>query len=189
MFEKVEDYPIDPIMIGADLFAQDPRREKLNLTFGIYEDEQRRTPVLEAVKLAEQQLIETQTSKAYLALTGDAEYCSLLGREIFGDTYNTGWVAAQTSGGAVALRVMADLLAPLPELPTVWLQAPTYGNYVPIRTAAGARHHAIKYWGVSAKRVGPLCGRSRHTKCEARRRSAPYPVIHHSGIVAPGTAS
>lgn len=146
MFEKVEDYPIDPIMIGADLFAQDPRREKLNLTVGIYQDEHGRTPVLEAVKLAEQQLIETQSSKAYLALTGDAEYCSLLGREIIGDAYNAGWVAAQTSGGAVALRVMADLLAQLPEPPTVWLQAPTYGNYVPILTAAGARHQALPYY-------------------------------------------
>lgn len=146
MFEKVEDYPIDPIMIGADLFAQDPRRDKLNLTVGIYQDEHGRTPVLEAVKRAEQQLIETQTSKAYLALTGDAEYCSLLGREILGDAYSAGWVAAQTSGGAVALRVMADLLAQLPEPPTVWLQAPTYGNYVPILTAAGAHHQALPYY-------------------------------------------
>lgn len=98
MFKKVKDYPIDPIRIGADLFAQDPRREKLNLTVGIYQDEHGRTPVLEAVKLAEQPLIETQSSNAYLALTGDAEYCSLLGREIIGDAYNAGWVAAQTSG-------------------------------------------------------------------------------------------
>lgn len=146
MFEKADDYPVDPIMIGADLFAQDPRRDKLNLTVGIYQDEHGRTPVLEAVKLAEQRLIETQASKSYLALTGDADYCRLLGHEILGDAYNAGWVAAQTSGGAVALRVMADLLAQLPEPPTVWLQAPTYGNYVPILTAAGARHQALPYY-------------------------------------------
>ncbi|PJE26395.1 aromatic-amino-acid transaminase [Pseudooceanicola antarcticus] len=146
MFEKADDYPVDPIMIGADLFAQDPRRDKLNLTVGIYQDEHGRTPVLEAVKLAEQRLIETQASKSYLALTGDADYCRLLGHEILGDAYNAGWVAAQTSGGAVALRVMADLLAQLPEPPTVWLQAPTYGNYVPILTAAGARHKALPYY-------------------------------------------
>lgn len=52
MFEQVGDYPIDPIMIGADLFAQDPRAAKLNLTVGIYQDAQGRTPVLEAVKRA-----------------------------------------------------------------------------------------------------------------------------------------
>lgn len=38
MFEQVEDYPVDPIMIGADYFAADPRKDKLNLTVGIYQD-------------------------------------------------------------------------------------------------------------------------------------------------------
>lgn len=146
MFETVKDYPSDPIMIGADLFAQDPRQDKLNLTVGIYQNEYGHTPVLEAVKLAEQRLVETQTSKSYLALTGDAEFCAILGREIMGDVFDAGWVAAQTSGGAVALRVMADLLAQMPKSPTVWLQTPTYGNYVPILTAAGAHYQTLPYY-------------------------------------------
>ncbi len=146
MFEAVKEYPVDPIMIGADLFAQDPRQDKLNLTVGIYQNDHGRTPVLEAVKIAEQRLVETQISKSYLALTGDAEYCAVLGREILGGTFDAGWVAAQTSGGAVALRVVADLLAQMPELPTVWLQSPTYGNYVPILTAAGALYQTLPYY-------------------------------------------
>lgn len=146
MFEKVQDYPVDPIMIGADYFAQDPRTDKLNLTVGIYQDAQGRTPVLKAVKLAEQRLVEQQTTKSYLALTGDADYCTALGQAIMGNSYGTDWVAAQTSGGAVALRVMADLLAQMPQQPTVWLQSPTYGNYVPILTAAGARFQALPYY-------------------------------------------
>lgn len=146
MFEQVEDYPVDPIMIGADYFAADPRKDKLNLTVGIYQDEHGQTPVLKAVKLAERKLVETQTSKSYLALTGDAEYCRVLGHEIMGDAYDDGWASAQTSGGAVALRVMADLLAQMPKPPTVWLQTPTYGNYVPILTAAHARFAQVPYY-------------------------------------------
>ena len=170
MFEQVEDYPVDPIMIGADYFAADPRKDKLNLTVGIYQDEYGKTPVLEAVKLAEQKLVETQTSKSYLALTGDAVYCRVLGHEIMGDAYDNGWVSAQTSGGAVALRVMADLLAQMPDPPTVWLQTPTYGNYVPILTAAHARFAQVPYYdrlkaqitfdqmldGLKAARVGDV---------------------------------
>lgn len=38
----------------------------------------------------------------------------MLGREIMGDAFGNGWVSAQTSGGAVALRLMADLLAQMP---------------------------------------------------------------------------
>lgn len=147
MFEKVEDYPVDPIMIGAEYFAQDPRQDKLNLTVGIYQDEQGRTPVLKSVKLAEQHLVDTQATKSYLALTGDAAYCRVLGQELLGaDLYDDSFVAAQTAGGAVALRVMADLLAQMPSKPTVWLQTPTYGNYIPILTAAGARFKSVPYY-------------------------------------------
>ncbi|MEP1695983.1 MAG: aromatic amino acid transaminase [Paracoccaceae bacterium] len=146
MFEQIEDYPDDPIMIGADYFAADPRKDKLNLTVGIYQDEHGQTPVLKAVKMAEQRLIDNQTSKSYLALTGDAEYCRVLGHEILGDAYDDTWVSAQTSGGAVALRVMSDLLAQMPQPPTVWVQTPTYGNYVPILTAARARFAHVPFY-------------------------------------------
>ncbi len=147
MFEKVDDYPVDPIMIGAEYFAQDPRKDKLNLTVGIYQDELGRTPVLKSVKLAEQHLVDTQDTKSYLALTGDADYCRVLGQELIGaELYDDSFVAAQTAGGAVALRVMADLLAQMPTRPTVWLQTPTYGNYGPILTAAGARFRSVPYY-------------------------------------------
>lgn len=146
MFEKIEGYPVDPIMIGAEYFAADPRKDKLNLTVGIYQDEQGQTPVLQAVKRAEQRMVDAQTSKSYLALTGDADYCRVLGQEILGSGFDDGWVCAQTSGGAVALRVMADLLAQMPAPPTVWLQTPTYGNYVPILMAAGARFDHVPYY-------------------------------------------
>jgi len=146
MFEKVEDYPVDPIMIGADYFAQDPRTDKLNLTVGIYQDADGKTPVLKAVKLAEQRLIDTQTSKSYLALTGDPDYCRVLGAEIVGADNLGPFVAAQTAGGAVALRVMAELVAQMPDPPTVWLQTPTYGNYIPILTAAGVRFKSLPYY-------------------------------------------
>ncbi len=146
MFEKVESYPVDPIMIGGEYFARDPRADKLDLTVGIYQDEYGATPVLEAVKQAEHRLYETQSSKSYLALTGDAAYTTALGAEIVGAGFGTDWVAAQTAGGAVALRVMADLIAQIPDAPTVWLQTPTYGNYVPILTAAGARFAHVPYY-------------------------------------------
>lgn len=146
MFAQVEDYPVDPIMIGAEYFAQDPRSDKLNLTVGIYQDEHGQTPVLRAVKQAERRLIETQTSKSYLALTGDADYCRMLGQEIMGGAFDDSWVSAQTAGGAVALRVMADLLAQMPKPPTVWLQTPTYGNYGPILMAAGAKFAHLPYY-------------------------------------------
>ncbi|WP_418789408.1 zinc-binding dehydrogenase [Salipiger bermudensis] len=43
---------------------------------------------------AERQLVETQVSKSYLALTGDAEYCAVLGHALMGPRFDEGWVAA-----------------------------------------------------------------------------------------------
>lgn len=148
MFDDVGDYPVDPIMVGADLFAQDPRTDKLNLTVGVYENEQGRTPILDAVKRAERDLVALQTTKAYTALTGDPDYCSCLGQELLGKGlfHEREFVAAQTAGGAVALRVMADFVAQLPGKPTIWLQSPTYGNYVPILTAAGTPWRSVPYY-------------------------------------------
>ncbi|MEP3234047.1 MAG: aromatic amino acid transaminase [Hyphomicrobiales bacterium] len=153
MFDQVEDYPVDPIMIGANYFAQDPRQDKLNLTVGIYQDDAGQTPVLKAVKLAEKQVMETQTSKSYLALTGDADYCSVLGKALMSTAYDDEWVAAQTSGGAVALRVMADLLSQMPQKPTIWLQTPTYGNYEPIMNAAGAHYSHVPYYDAIERKI------------------------------------
>ncbi|WP_269584809.1 aromatic amino acid transaminase [Roseibium sp. Sym1] len=148
MFGDVGDYPVDPIMIGADLFAQDPRTDKLNLTVGVYENEQGQTPILTAVKRAESDLVALQKTKAYMALTGDADYYGSLGQEILGADLFTGhdFVSAQTAGGAVALRVMADFVAQLSRKPTIWLQSPTYGNYMPIVTAAGAPWRSVPYY-------------------------------------------
>ncbi|KJE35785.1 amino acid aminotransferase [Thalassospira sp. HJ] len=151
MFEYIQDYPVDPIMIGAENFANDPRSEKIDLTVGIYQNEHGQTPVLSAVKDAERQLVASQSTKSYLALTGDATYCNLLGREILGPTYTEiDFVSAQTAGGAVALRVIADMLAQMSPQPTIWLQTPTYGNYLPILRAAGAYCRFVPYYSQSA---------------------------------------
>jgi hypothetical protein len=106
MFENLYDYPVDPIMIGADYFAQDPRDDKLNLTVGVYQDEYGNTPILQAVKEAERILVETQVSKSYLALTGDTEYCNC-GANIWG---RCSVARHGRSGGAIA-RVTNRLAA------------------------------------------------------------------------------
>ena len=88
MFENLNDYPVDPIMIGADYFAQDPRDDKLNLTVGVYQDEHGNTPILQAVKEAERILVETQVSKSYLALRGG---CRLLQFTWVGHSWQRVW--------------------------------------------------------------------------------------------------
>ncbi len=70
MFENITAAPADPILGLADLFRADDRPGKINLGIGVYKDETGKTPVLTSVKKAEQYLLENETTKNYLALTG-----------------------------------------------------------------------------------------------------------------------
>ena len=65
MFEKVVAAPADPILGLTEEFKKDPRAEKINLGVGIYKNEQGDTPVLAAVKKAEEYRLKNEQSKAY----------------------------------------------------------------------------------------------------------------------------
>ena len=49
MYRHVEYYPGDPILSLVETFKNDPRPEKVNLSIGIYFDDEGKMPVLESV--------------------------------------------------------------------------------------------------------------------------------------------
>lgn len=53
MFEHIDAYPGDPILTLNENFQQDPRTRKVNLSIGIYFDDDGRIPVMGAVREAE----------------------------------------------------------------------------------------------------------------------------------------
>ena len=52
MFRHVDAYPGDPILTLNEDFQKDPRQGKINLSIGIYFDEEGRLPVMDAVRAA-----------------------------------------------------------------------------------------------------------------------------------------
>ena len=72
MFEHIQPYAGDPIFALVDAFNADPRPHKVNLSIGIYFDEQGRLPVLPSVQWAEQRILAAGGSKPYLPMEGDA---------------------------------------------------------------------------------------------------------------------
>jgi len=53
MYRHIEYYPGDPILSLVETFKNDPRPEKVNLSIGIYFDDEGKMPVLESVNRAE----------------------------------------------------------------------------------------------------------------------------------------
>lgn len=149
MFETFEMAPPDSILGLTEAFKQDPRSHKINLSVGVFQDAQGRTPILGCVKQAEQRLLEQEQSKNYLGIDGLPEYGRAVRELLFGAGHEIlaeqRAVTLQTPGGTGALRVAADLLQrKLPHV-RVWFSKPTWANHPSIFTAAGLKVEAYDY--------------------------------------------
>jgi aspartate/tyrosine/aromatic aminotransferase len=150
MFESVEPAPPDPIFGLNEAFKEDPSPDKVNLTAGIYLDEEGRTPVFAAVKTAERRIFEEESTKSYLGIPGAADYVALVQRLALGQDHPAlaeGRVTgAHTPGGTGALRVAGDFIRSIQPEATIWLTNPTWVNHGPIFLAAGLEVRSFPYF-------------------------------------------
>lgn len=150
MLETVEQAPRDAILGLTVAFNEDPRTEKVNLSVGIYQDENGKTPTLAAVREAEHRLAEGPSPKTYLPIPGAAPYLQATQQLAFGaasDLPMSGRVAgAHTPGGTGGLRVVADFLHENFPKATVWLSDPTWPNHPSIFSAAGVPTKVYPYF-------------------------------------------
>ena len=128
----------DALLSLIKKFKDDPRQSKIDLGVGVYRDAHGRTPVLKSVKAAEEILITTQSTKAYLGPEGDVEFLDLLKPIIFSDRPVCAEVfGAQTPGGTGALRLAAELISAGQSGARIWLGTPSWPNHAPIFGASG----------------------------------------------------
>lgn len=139
MFQHVEPYGGDPILGLMEVFKADPRPEKINLSIGLYYNDQGVVPELSAVSQAKLQL-EAQSAEAslYLPIAGLAGYRQAVSELLMADTIPASHLACiQTLGGSGALKVGADFLKCYFPDSRVWLSDPTWENHVAIFSGAG----------------------------------------------------
>lgn len=147
MFEALPEPKADAILALMTAFRADTRTEKLDLGVGIYKDAAGKTPVMRAVKSAEQSILETQDTKAYVSPTGSAPFCKAMIELVFGKDADTSRIrAAQSVGGSGALRVLADLLKQGRPDADMWVSDPTWPNHIPLLKAAGYTLHTYPYY-------------------------------------------
>jgi aspartate aminotransferase len=132
MFDSLPLAPPDAILGLGEAFKLDPHPRKINLSVGVYKDEQGHTPILACVKEAERRLLASEKSKGYLSIEGHPEYASRVQELLFGAESEVlssqRAVTAQTPGGTGSLRVAADFLKKHFPSAKVWLSKPTWAN-------------------------------------------------------------
>ncbi len=157
MWKEIEQAPADAILGLTEAFKKDANPEKVNLGVGVYKDDQGGTPVLKCIKAAERELLEKQTSKGYLSITGDAAYAANVQKLLFGEGSEViasgRAVTAQTPGGTGALRVGADLLYKFKADANLWVSTPTWANHKGIFSAAGFPIKDYPYYNSATKDV------------------------------------
>lgn len=150
MFEHLKALPQDPILGLLQLFRNDPRASKIDLGVGVYKDAQGHTPVMNAVKLAEQRLLELEDTKSYIGPAGTEGFGRAMTGLLLGDDcplIDSGRLTiAQTPGGCGALRMAAEFLKLCNTEATVWVSNPTWGNHIPLLGGAGLNIKQYSYY-------------------------------------------
>lgn len=148
MFQHVDFYAGDPILSLVEKFMADPRSHKVNLSIGIYFDEQGRLPVLDSVRAAEVERAKEAKPRGYLPMEGLAEYRQGVQHLLFGhDQQLLKRIATiQTLGGSGALKIGADFIKKWFPTSKVYVSNPTWDNHKSIFEGAGFEVGTYPYY-------------------------------------------
>jgi len=150
MFEHVDAYAGDPILSLNEAFQKDPRAGKINLSIGIYFDNEGRIPMLPSVRAAELAVVETAGARPYLPMEGAANFRSAVQALLFGAdnaALKAGRIATiQGVGSSGGLKVGADLLKRYFPDSKVYLSDPTWDNHRAVFEGSGHSCEAYPYY-------------------------------------------
>jgi len=149
-FSHLEAYGGDPILSLNEAFQKDPRQDKVNLSIGIYFDNDGLIPVLDAVRQAETQMLAGAGPKPYLPMEGSGAARAAVQGLLFGADHpavRSGRVATlQTVGSSGGLKVGADFIRRWLPGSGVWVSDPSWDNHRAIFEGAGLAVGTYPYY-------------------------------------------
>ncbi len=142
--------PEDPILGLMAAYRKDPRQQKIDLGVGVYQNDRGQTPVMRAVKKAEDRLIEQQSTKTYQGIAGDPEYNLRVLDLLLGSDHpvlTDGRAASiQAPGGSGALRIGAEVIRRANPEARLWVGTPTWPNHIPLLGSTGFQIEEYPYY-------------------------------------------
>lgn len=158
MFQHVDTYAGDPILSLMEEFGKDERTPKVNLSIGLYYNEDNIVPQLNAIQAAYKNIEASNDQvKLYLPMDGlkpynQATQTLLLGEHSLARAQGRA-VTIQTLGGSGALKVGADFLKKYFPESDVWVSQPTWENHIAIFNGAGIESHFYPYFDAESNGV------------------------------------
>jgi aromatic-amino-acid transaminase len=151
MFQHIDPYAGDPILSLMEEFKDDQRTKKVNLSIGLYYNEDNIIPQLKCIQRAYTHLIpDFDKVRGYLPMDGLNTFNQATQQLIFGKNSSSyqqnRLVTIQTLGGSGALKVGADFLKKYFPQSDIWVSQPTWENHITIFTGAGIKTHFYPYY-------------------------------------------
>lgn len=158
MFNHIEPYAGDPILSLMEAYQQDIRPSKVNLSIGLYYNEEGLTPVMDAIAVAKKKLSTRADSPSlYLPMSGMPAYCMEVQNLLFADApeviQEERIATIQTLGGSGALKIGADFLKNSYPKSIVYVSDPTWDNHISIFSGAGLKVARYPYFDHSTGKV------------------------------------
>ena len=158
MFQHVDTYAGDPILSLMEEFGKDERTQKVNVSIGLYYNEDNIVPQLNAIKAAYKNIEPSNDKvKLYLPMDGLKSYNEATQALVLGKNSQARQdgraVTIQTLGGSGALKVGADFLKKYFPESDVWVSQPTWENHIAIFNGAGIHSHFYPYFDAATNGV------------------------------------
>jgi aspartate aminotransferase len=150
MLERLERLPTDPILGLMGLYRADTHPHKVDLGVGVYRNDLGETPILGAVRRAEQAVLSRQATKSYVAPAGNASFNQAMASLVLGEGHPA--LAAdrvrsiQAPGGCGALRLGAEVFRAAQPDTVVHVSTPTWANHVPLMSGCGLKLERYPYY-------------------------------------------
>ena len=130
MLSNLTAQPQDKILALVGAYRADPRPNKIDLGVGVYKDATGATPIMRAVKSAEELLWQTQKTKSYVGLAGDPAFSAAMSELVLNEAVSADRLSAvATPGGTGAVRQALELIKIASPDARVWLSNPTWPNH------------------------------------------------------------
>ena len=148
MFHHVDAYAGDPILSLNEAFQKDPRPGKINLSIGIYFDDDGRIPMLDSVRKAELAVVAEAGARPYLPMEGAANFRSAVQALLFGEDnpVRAHTVTIQSVGSSGGLKVGADFIKRYFPASAIYVSDPTWDNHRAVFEGSGIEVKTYPYY-------------------------------------------
>lgn len=140
--------PPDPLLGLMAQYRADARDNKIDLGVGVYRDEAGDTPIMQAVRFAEEARLLLDRTKVYEGPRGNGEFCEALKALVFGrnaDGLCQRAISMVTPGGCGALYLAFQLAKRSRGSPRVWISDPSWSNHAHMVAQAALEKKKYRY--------------------------------------------